>query len=101
MKEFGNAALAVVGAIIGLAILSVIVSNKSKAPDVIQAGSSALSAIINAAVSPASTAATNSNPGASTFSTPSNQTPSVASTLKSWDDIASQLQSSPNFQVAE
>jgi PRD1 phage membrane DNA delivery len=52
---FGNAPAAVIGvigAIIGLAIVAVVVSQRAQTPQVISAGGSALASIINAAVSP-------------------------------------------------
>lgn len=70
MKDFGLGLLTVIGGIITLAIWSVIVSPRSQAAQVIQAGASAVSAIVHAAVSPSATAATNGNLGASTWTTP-------------------------------
>jgi PRD1 phage membrane DNA delivery len=70
VKDAIALASAVVTGIIGLAIVSVIVSRKSQTPQVIGAATSFLSNIVAAAVSPASTAATNGNPLKSTFSNP-------------------------------
>lgn len=61
-------ALTIFSAIIGLAILSVIISKRSQAPQVIQASATALSTVINAAVNPVATAATNGNLGNNTWS---------------------------------
>lgn len=47
-----EAITAIVAAIIGLAIVAVLVSQKAQTGSVIQAGGSALSSIISAAVSP-------------------------------------------------
>lgn len=116
MKDFATVMLSIVGAIIGLAIVSVIVSKKSQAPDVISATANALSTVISAAVSPAATASTNGNLGASTYSSPSNSSIPVAGFLsnlwdtgggssqgggQSWESIAAGLASSSNFKVME
>lgn len=66
-----KAGLAVVSAILGLAMLSVIVSRRSQTPQVISAAGSTLANVISAAVSPASTAATNGNPLLGSWATPS------------------------------
>lgn len=98
MREWAGTITTIVGAIIGLAILSVIVSKRSQAPDVIQASASALSSVISAAVNPVTTAATNSNPGANTFSSPSISLPKLP---QSWDDIAGSLSKAPGFKIFE
>lgn len=75
--------LAIFSAIIGLAILSVIVSRRSQAPQVIQASASALSNVIRAAVDPVATAATNGNLGNNTWSNDGGfELPDVFSGLK-------------------
>lgn len=116
MREWAGTITTIVGAIIGLAILSVIVSKRSQAPDVIQASASALSSVISAAVNPITTAATNGNPALSTFSSPSNSSIPVAGFLsnlwdtgrgssqgggQSWESIAAGLTSSSNFKIME
>ena len=68
MEKGLQAILAIVSAIIGLAILSVIISRQSQAPQVITAASGALSRVINAAVNPVATAGTNGNVSANSFS---------------------------------
>lgn len=70
MNNITQAVLSVVSAVIGLAILSVIISRKSQTPQVLQAASTSLAKVIQAAVSPVATAATNGNLGANTFTTP-------------------------------
>jgi hypothetical protein len=54
MGEIGPAMVAVIAGIIGLAIVAVIVGKSAQTPQVLQAGGSALSAVIGAAVSPVS-----------------------------------------------
>lgn len=73
MQEASKVFLSIFGAIVGLAILSVIISRNSQAPQVIQAGASALSNVIRAAVDPVATASTNGNPQMNAFSAPSFQ----------------------------
>ncbi len=68
MEEFGKVIFAVFGGIITLAIVSVVLSKSSQSPQVIQAGSTALAAVVAAAVAPVSKAATNGNLGANAFS---------------------------------
>ena len=70
LQNIGNAGLAVVAAIIGLATLAVIVGSKNTAP-LIQASGNTLSNVIRAAVNPVGTAATNGNPTANAYSMPS------------------------------
>lgn len=72
MNEFGNSALALIAAIIGLAIISVIIGQKSQAPQAIQAFGTEIATVVRAAVNPIATAATNGNPANGSFSTPSN-----------------------------
>lgn len=84
MEKGLQAILAVVSAIIGLAILSVIIGRKSQAPQVIQASASALSQVISAAVNPVATASTNGNLGSNAFSAPAHSSaPSFLSGLGS------------------
>jgi PRD1 phage membrane DNA delivery len=52
MGEIGKGLLAIVGAIIGLAILSVILSKNAQTPALLQSGAGALARIISAAVTP-------------------------------------------------
>jgi hypothetical protein len=54
-EEIGGAVLAIVGGIITVAIVSVIVGTKSKAPAAISAAGGALSQVISAAVNPVAT----------------------------------------------
>jgi hypothetical protein len=68
LEDLGNAALAILAGVIGLATLSVIIGQKSQAPAALQAGGGAIASIIAAAVSPQNTASTNGNPAASTQS---------------------------------
>jgi len=70
MENFGKIIYTIFGGVITLAIISVIISKKSEAPQVIQAGSSALANIVAAAVNPVNTSSTNGNLGTTTFSTP-------------------------------
>lgn len=67
MSDFLKTGLSVAGAIIGLAIIAVIVSRKSQAPQAITAISSGLARIVEAAVSPQNTATTNGAPGLNSF----------------------------------
>lgn len=60
MNDALSALLAIVGAIITVAIISVIVSPRSQAPQVLQAGGGFLSNVIGAAVSPVSPSASRS-----------------------------------------
>jgi hypothetical protein len=52
MSHFGDQIVAILTAIIGVAIVAVIVSNKSNTPNVISAAASAFSNAIGTAVSP-------------------------------------------------
>lgn len=70
MRDISAALLAIFSAIIGLSILSVLISRQSQTVQVIQAGSSALSSVIKAAVDPVATASTNGNLGENTFASP-------------------------------
>ena len=54
LGDIGNAILVIVSGIIGLAILSVIVSRQSNTSGVIQAAGSGLGTVIGAAVAPVS-----------------------------------------------
>ena len=54
MQDWTNTLIAIVVAVIGLATLSVILSKNANTTGVIQAGSSGLASVINAAVSPVS-----------------------------------------------
>ena len=54
MGDWGAAAVSVLAAIIGLAIVAVVVSKNAQTSTVIQAGGSALASVIGAAVSPVS-----------------------------------------------
>jgi|KBSSwiStaDraftv2_1062776.scaffolds.fasta_scaffold03689_21 hypothetical protein len=69
MSDISKTLLAIFGGIIGLAIISVIISKRSRAPEAIGAISNGLAKVVAAAVSPGATA-TNGDLGASTFSTP-------------------------------
>jgi hypothetical protein len=68
MNDALQAVLAIVGGVITVAIISVIVGQKSQAPEAIQAAGSTLSNIIAAAVNPVTKSASNGNLGANTFS---------------------------------
>lgn len=67
MKGFFTTALTIFGLIIVLAIISVVISRKSQAPQAIQAISTGMANIVAAAVNPSTSAATNANPGANSF----------------------------------
>ena len=69
--DIGRALLLIFGSVITLAIVSVLVGQKSTAPAAIGAASDALAKVVSAAVSPAASASTNGNLGANVFSTPS------------------------------
>lgn len=69
MSDIEKLFTAVFGGILTLAIISVIVGQKSQAPQAITAVAGGISRVVAAAVSPASTA-TNGNNGSNTFSTP-------------------------------
>lgn len=70
LQGFGQGLVAIVGAIIGVSILSVILSRRSSTTALVQTTGSTLSNVIAAAVSPAN-AATNGNNGQNAFSLPS------------------------------
>lgn len=59
LGEFSTPIVAIVSAVIGLAIVAVIVGQNAQTSTVIQSSGSALSSIINAAVSPVSGGGTN------------------------------------------
>lgn len=59
MGNFAPAVVGVIAAVIGLAIVAVVVSKNAQTSTVIQSAGSALSSIIGAAVSPVSGNATN------------------------------------------
>lgn len=75
MRDFGGSIIGIFGAVITLAIISVIISKKSRAPEAIQSLATGLAQVVAAAVNPASSAATNGNLGANSFSTPAFQIP--------------------------
>jgi hypothetical protein len=54
MSDAGATIVAVLAALVGLAIVAVIVSKNAQTPQVIQAGGSALASVIGAAVAPVS-----------------------------------------------
>lgn len=54
MSEFGTGLIAVISAIIGVAIIAVLVSKNSNTDKVLTAGGNAFSGIIGAAVNPVS-----------------------------------------------
>ena len=60
MGNISGVVMAVIGSFVGLAVVAVIVGQKAQTPAVIQAGGTALSAIIGAAVAPVSTGAAGS-----------------------------------------
>lgn len=66
----GTIIMAIFGGIITIAIISVIISKKSQTPQVLQAASTALAKVVQAAVNPVQTSATNGNLGLNSFSTP-------------------------------
>jgi len=70
MDNVEKAIMLIFGSIISLAIWSVIFSQKSQTPQVIQAFSSGIGSIVAAAVNPVNTSATNGNLGQSSFTTP-------------------------------
>lgn len=69
MKQLAEMFAAIVGAIIGLAILSVIISKNSQAPQVIQSLASALANVIGAASKPVASGGGSGSVG-SGFSSP-------------------------------
>ena len=70
MSTLEKIIFAIFGGIVTVAIVSVIVGGKSRAPEAIQATGSFVANIVAAAVSPVNTAATNGNLGANTFTNP-------------------------------
>lgn len=87
MADVEKLVMAIFGGVLTLAIISVIISKKSQAPQVIQASASALANVIGAAVNPVQTAGTNGNNGLSSFSTP--QMSSIASGILNGGDALS------------
>ncbi len=69
MSDVAKTLLTIFGAVIGLAIISVIISKRSRAPEAIGAISNGLAKVVAAAVAPQN-AQPNGNLGTSTFSTP-------------------------------
>lgn len=69
MDDFTKIITAIFGGVLTLAIISVVISKKSAAPQAIQAISSGIANIVGAAVNPAAT--NNGNNGTSMFSDPS------------------------------
>lgn len=69
MKDFTQVFATIVGAIIGLAILSVIISKGAQTPQVIQAIASALGNVISAATKPVTSGSSSGSVG-SGFSSP-------------------------------
>lgn len=65
MNNAISAALAIVGGVIGLAIISVLVSKQAQTPQVFGAAGSALSSVIAAAVSPVTGTGSGASAGAS------------------------------------
>lgn len=89
-----KAILAVTGAIVTLATISVLLSKKSNTANAITAVGGSLSKVIAAAVSPAATASTNGNLGLSSFSTTAGagaNGPSFSSVLSSIMDTRTDL----------
>lgn len=75
MSKAASTLVGIFGAIITLAIISVIISRKSRAPEAIQAISSGMANVVRAAVAPVNTSMTNGNLGANTFTTPAGTSP--------------------------
>lgn len=71
MEKTGQVFVTIFGAIIGLAILSVIIGRNSQAPQVLQGISSALSNVVHSAVTPIAMPPQSGNLGNNTFSSPS------------------------------
>lgn len=78
----------VFGGILTLAIVSVIVGQKSQAPAAISAVSSGISQVVGAAVSPASVGANN---GDNAFSSPSWNIGSLANQFHDFNSVVTQL----------
>ncbi len=70
MNDIGPTFITIVTAVIGLAMLAVIVSRRAQTPQVVSAGGAALAQVIGAAVSPLG----NGNDGATNFGTASSTT---------------------------
>lgn len=71
MSDFVNAMLAIVAGVLGLAIVSVLVSQKAQTSSVIQASGSALSNVIAAAVNPVTGTGASGSSGVSSVFSPS------------------------------
>lgn len=69
MSKMGQTLIGIFGAIITLAIISVIISRKSRAPEAIQAFSTGIAHVVAAAVSPGSAQTNGNNASAFTTST--------------------------------
>jgi hypothetical protein len=63
MGETGRALVSIVGSIIGLSILSVVLSQRAQTSSVIQAGASGLSSILSAATAPVTGSSSGSSSG--------------------------------------
>lgn len=63
MNDFVSAALAIVAGVLGLSIVSVLVSKNAQTPTVINAAGSALSNVISAAVNPVTGTGTGGSSG--------------------------------------
>lgn len=85
MGEFAKGIFSTVGAIIVLAMIAVVISRRSRAPEAIGAISDGLAKVVAAAVNPVATAATNGNPGQSTFTNPAG-TLGGSGNLSDWFD---------------
>ena len=70
MDKILPAVLAIVGGIITIAIVSVIVGQRSRAPEAIGAIGNFVATVVASAVNPAATASTNGNPEQAAFSIP-------------------------------
>lgn len=70
MNDLATAIVTIIGAIITVALVSVLVSPKAQTAQALNATGGFLSRVIAAAVDPASTASTNGNPARNAFSMP-------------------------------
>lgn len=70
MSEVEKLITAIFGGVLALAIVSVILSQKSQTPQVLNAASGGLAQLIAAAVNPVQTSGSNGNLGNSSFTTP-------------------------------
>lgn len=70
MNGITAAALSILGAVIGLAVVSVLVSKNAQTSSVVTATGTALSGVIGAAVNPVTNASNNGNLGLNATSTP-------------------------------